>query len=112
VSLLGVFYVIILNLIIGSNVKFLEIIIHIPYLHKINQPFMKYVFYLLSIAVLFSCSKSVDNPDNIDFTTIFEKSNGTQTPTYDEVIQFYQDLDKAYVSIKTYEVGTTDIGKP
>ncbi|WP_299767618.1 M14 family metallopeptidase [uncultured Dokdonia sp.] len=73
---------------------------------------MKYIFYLLSIAVLFSCSKSVDNPDNIDFTTIFEKSNGTQTPTYDEVIQFYQDLDKAYVSIKTYEVGTTDIGKP
>jgi len=73
---------------------------------------MKYVFFFLYIAVLFSCSETVDNPDNINFTTIFEKSGGTKTPTYGEVIQFYKDLDKAYVSIKTYEVGTTDIGKP
>ncbi|WP_299682958.1 M14 family metallopeptidase [uncultured Dokdonia sp.] len=73
---------------------------------------MKYVFSLLIIVVLFSCSEPVDNPDNVDFTTIFEKSGGTQTPTYDEVIQFYQELDKAYIAIKTYEIGTTDIGKP
>ena len=73
---------------------------------------MKYAFFLLSIVLLFSCSKKKDNSDNIDFTTTFEKSNGTQTPTYDEVIQFYKDLDAAYVSIKVYEVGTTDIGEP
>ncbi len=73
---------------------------------------MKRIFFLLSILLVFSCSETVDNPDNIDFTTTFEKSNGTQTPTYEEVIQFYKDLDNAYVSIKTYEVGTTDIGEP
>jgi len=73
---------------------------------------MKFLFFFLCITLFVSCSKTVDNPDNIDFTTTFEKSNGTQTPTYDEVIQFYKDLDDAYVSIKTYEVGTTDIGEP
>lgn len=59
-----------------------------------------------------SCRETGDNPDGIDFTTTFEKSQGTQTPTYDEVIKFYEDLDKAYTSIQTYQVGTTDIGKP
>lgn len=73
---------------------------------------MKFPFFFLCIALCLSCSETVDNPDNIDFTTTFEKSNGTQTPTYEEVIQFYKDLDNAYVSIKTYEVGTTDIGEP
>lgn len=73
---------------------------------------MKYL-YLLAIALfLTSCGETVDNPDNKDFTTLFEKSEGTQTPTYEEVIDFYQELDEAYVSIKTYEVGTTDAGKP
>ncbi len=64
------------------------------------------------IALCISCANKGDNPENIDFTTTFEKSNGTQTPTYDEVIAFYKALDKAYTSIQTYEVGTTDIGEP
>ncbi len=73
---------------------------------------MKNILVILSFIFLISCGETVDNPDQIDFTTLFEKSEGTQTPTYDEVIKFYKDLDEAYVSIKTYEVGTTDIGKP
>ena len=73
---------------------------------------MKNTSIFLLLLLFISCSETVDNPDNIDFTTTFEKSNGTQTPTYEEVIQFYKDLDAAYVSIKTYEVGTTDIGEP
>lgn len=73
---------------------------------------MKYAFFFLSTLLFISCSETVDNPENKDFTTLFETSNGTQTPTYEEVITFYKELDEAYVSIKTYEVGTTDIGKP
>ncbi len=73
---------------------------------------MKYAFLFLFILLFISCSETVDNPENKDFTTLFETSNGTQTPTYEEVIKFYKELDEAYVSIKTYEVGTTDIGKP
>lgn len=73
---------------------------------------MKYAFFILSILLFISCSETVDNPENKDFKTLFETSDGTQTPTYEEVIKFYKELDEAYVSIKTYEVGTTDIGKP
>ena len=73
---------------------------------------MKYLYLLIISLFVISCGETVDNPDNKDFTTLFEKSEGTQTPTYEEVIQFYEELDKAYVSIKTYEVGTTDAGKP
>lgn len=85
---------------------------HIPYLHNINQPLMKYAFIFLLTLLFISCSETVDNPENKDFKTLFETSDGTQTPTYEEVIKFYKELDEAYVSIKTYEVGTTDIGKP
>lgn len=74
---------------------------------------MKKVIVLIAISILsLSCGEHKDNPDNTDFTILFEKSGGTETPTYDEVIAFYQDLDKAYRSIKTYEVGMTDAGKP
>ncbi len=73
---------------------------------------MKYAFIFLSTLLFISCSETVDNPENKDFKTLFETSDGTQTPTYEEVIKFYKELDEAYVSIKTYEVGTTDIGKP
>ena len=71
--------------------------------------------YLIAITILLgflSCGETKDNPENKDFTTLFEKSDGTETPTYEEVITFYKELDNAYTSIKTYEVGTTDIGEP
>lgn len=51
-------------------------------------------------------------PEDFDLETLFEKSGGKQTPTYNEVIAFYQKLDSAYVSIKTYEMGKTDSGLP
>lgn len=41
----------------------------------------------------------------------FEKDT-TQTATYDEIIQFYQILDKQFAQFKFIEIGTTDIGKP
>lgn len=47
-----------------------------------------------------------------DFTTIFEKSNGKETATYDETITFYKNLAKEYSEIFIYEIGETDSGKP
>lgn len=73
---------------------------------------MKKALLLLLAAITISCGETKDNPDNKDFTTLFETSGGTQTPTYEEVITFYKELDQAYRSIKTYEVGDTDAGKP
>ena len=73
---------------------------------------MKRLFLLPLLAIVISCGDTKDNPENKDFTTLFEKSGGTETPTYQEVIAFYKDLDTAYRSIKTYEVGMTDAGEP
>ncbi len=45
-------------------------------------------------------------------TISYETSQGRETATYDEVIRFYQDLDKKYDQATLVQVGTTDIGKP
>ncbi|MUP46802.1 hypothetical protein E0K83_13745 [Gramella sp. BOM4] len=48
-----------------------------------------------------------------DFETRFEKSGGTETGTYSEVISFYEQLAEAYPSnISMQEFGTTDSGLP
>ncbi|GAA4318097.1 M14 family metallopeptidase [Pontixanthobacter gangjinensis] len=47
-----------------------------------------------------------------DFETRFEKSGGTETGTYSEVISFYEELAEAYPSISIQEFGKTDSGLP
>ncbi len=68
---------------------------------------------LLSICILFiyACNTSEKKElQNVDFTTHFEKSNGTETPTYPEVITYYQNLAETYNEINIQEIGTTDSG--
>ena len=50
--------------------------------------------------------------NNFGQTTIFEKSNGKETATYAEVINFYLALEKNFPPIKVYEMGLTDSGFP
>lgn len=47
-----------------------------------------------------------------DFETVFEKSGGTETATYSEVINYYQHLSEVYPSVSLQEVGETDSGEP
>ncbi|WP_160711591.1 M14 family metallopeptidase [Chitinophaga solisilvae] len=47
-----------------------------------------------------------------DFTTRFEKSNGKETATYQEVISYYRQLTRRYPQIKMTETGATDAGFP
>ena len=68
---------------------------------------------LLSLVFLIALSYTEKpKPEDFDLTTPFEKGNGNQTPTYDEVMAYYEGLDAAYVSIKTYKIGRTDSGEP
>ncbi|MBC3847674.1 M14 family metallopeptidase [Winogradskyella echinorum] len=74
---------------------------------------------LLLIFTIMSCSdKSNSNSNtskdkvNIDFTTTFEKSEGLETATYKETIQYYRDLADTYSEITIQEIGETDSGKP
>lgn len=47
-----------------------------------------------------------------NFETVFEKSNGTKTATYQQTIKFYKDLANKYAEISIQEIGMTDSGKP
>jgi len=71
---------------------------------------MKEWFLILALIAI-SCSQT---PTKIkeNFTTKFEKSNGTETATYAETIDFYKKLAKKYSQISIQEIGKTDSDKP
>lgn len=71
----------------------------------------KTAILLVLLALFFSCHTS-DKKDVINFTTQFEKSNGTETPVYADVISFYQKLATAHTEISIFKVGQTDSGNP
>jgi hypothetical protein len=52
------------------------------------------------------------SPVLAQYETRFEKSGGTQTPTYEEGIAFYKKLAKDFPQIQISEQGLTDSGKP
>lgn len=64
-----------------------------------------------ALIILFSGTISAQNFGK-DFTTIFEKSKGTETATYQESIAFYKELAAAYPEISLLEMGETDSGFP
>ncbi|NNE32106.1 MAG: M14 family metallopeptidase [Winogradskyella sp.] len=71
---------------------------------------------LILLVLVTSCSEKNNNVENveskIDFTTVFEKSNGLETATYKETIEFYTDLADAYKEVSIQAIGETDSGKP
>lgn len=77
---------------------------------------MKKLLFLF--LVITSCSDKTNKENNstkksnIDFTTFFEKSNGLETATYNETIQYYSDLADSYSEISIQAIGETDSGKP
>ncbi|MGH1386241.1 M14 family metallopeptidase [Kordia sp.] len=74
---------------------------------------MKKILFCCCVSLFFACSsEKKDTKTTYDFTTIFEKSGGTQTPTYSEVISYYTALADAYNEIHLETIGNTDAGKP
>ena len=75
---------------------------------------MKKIFIASLVACVFvSCDLSKYKLDkDYDFETVFEKSEGTQTPTYKEIIKYYEELDDAFTTIQLKEFGKTDSGEP
>ncbi|BFP39745.1 M14 family metallopeptidase [Flavobacteriaceae bacterium GF1] len=69
-----------------------------------------YLVFLL-IPFLFSCKDSIQQ-DEKTFSTIFEDSNGMQTATYDQVIEFYLLLAREFPEINVQTIGDTDSGHP
>lgn len=73
----------------------------------------KLLSLVFTAAILSSCdfSNYIMEAD-YDFTTVFERSNGTETATYRQVIDYYEDLAAVYPSIAIQEMGLTDSGEP
>jgi hypothetical protein len=82
-----------------------------------KEPIIMKILYIISINILLSLFTSCNSKQEIkdselNFNTVFEKSNGTETATYDEIIKFYSQLSDTYQSVTMYQMGKTDSGKP
>ncbi len=67
--------------------------------------------FLVLLILFTSCSSKI-NKENNDFTTVYERSDGLETATYQETIEYYQELGRTYPEIHIQAVGETDSGKP
>jgi hypothetical protein len=73
---------------------------------KIQSAFMR---KLLLVPALLSLSAALISQN---ITTRFEQSNGTQTPTYFEIIDWWKKLDEKSGKVKMLTMGMTDAGYP
>jgi hypothetical protein len=69
---------------------------------------MKKILIVLLLIFSISCNSKKEH----DLTTAFEKSNGLETATYAETIQYYMNLADTYTTIKVEAIGETDSGEP
>ena len=71
---------------------------------------MKKFLVVLFLMVLVSCEQKKNTKNN--FTTIFELSDGTETPDYPSIISYYKELSEEYSTISLFSFGETDAGEP
>ncbi|WP_461599086.1 M14 family metallopeptidase [Winogradskyella sp.] len=67
---------------------------------------------VILLLILTSCSEKNTKSEQKDFITVFEKSEGTETATYEETIKYYKDLADSFSAISIREYGETDAGEP
>ncbi len=73
----------------------------------------KFLVLSLGLLSLISCDlEKYQLTTTYDLETRFEKSDGKETGTYDEVIEFYTQLAESSGKISLEEFGKTDSGKP
>ena len=66
---------------------------------------------LIAFLVLLSCEEKIEDAQ-INFPTPFETSEGTNTATYEEVIDFYISLAREFPEVNIQTIGNTDSGEP
>lgn len=83
-----------------------------PFSYRTSISYLKINALLLAILlIMYGCGNS-EKSTTTDLTTVFERSEGTETATYKEVIDFYTQLADAHTSIAMYEMENTDNGEP
>ncbi|QNM84157.1 M14 family metallopeptidase [Polaribacter pectinis] len=71
---------------------------------------MKKIVVIALSLLVFSCKES--SKEVKDFTTIFEKTKGTETPVYEDIINYYKEISEEYSEISLFSFGQTDAGEP
>ncbi|KEO73139.1 M14 family zinc carboxypeptidase [Anditalea andensis] len=64
----------------------------------------KHIIFILLFIITFAV--------NAQYPTHFEQTYGKETPTYDQIINFYDTLASFSKNVQIYEKGMTDSGKP
>ncbi|WP_282144163.1 M14 family metallopeptidase [Cellulophaga baltica] len=72
---------------------------------------MKFPLPLLLLTVFISCESEKEDKTS-DYKTHFELSNGTETATYQETVDFYIKLAKEFPEVNIQTIGETDSGLP
>ena len=78
-----------------------------------NSPpnFLSVLILVFATAILFSsCQNKAERAH--DWTTVFEVSQGTETATYPQVIDYYEKLSQSFEQISIHQGDTTDSGQP
>ena len=67
---------------------------------------------LFFIFLLLFLTNNAIYSQNDNFVTVFEKSNGSKTATYHQLIAYYKELATYFPAISVFEMGLTDSGFP
>ena len=73
---------------------------------------MKKILLYLLFCILFVRCDSPFFSSKEGFVTHFEKSNGEETTSYEDLLSFYKELSSEYTTISLRTMGNTDTGKP
>jgi hypothetical protein len=66
----------------------------------------------MKISIIIIVALIINSQQTFAQTTVFEKTNGKQSATYFEAIEYYKKLDAAYNSVAIQQWGATDAGYP
>ncbi len=72
---------------------------------------MRFFLIIIVLFLLVSCENKKQNRAT-NFSTHFEATDGTETATYDQVVDFYLKLAREFPEINIQTVGETDSGYP
>ncbi|PWI31412.1 hypothetical protein DI383_01725 [Flavobacteriaceae bacterium LYZ1037] len=67
---------------------------------------------IIAFFLICLCFNFLSSQTPLQFETTFEKSGGTETGSYQEVIAYYKNLSNTYPEISIQEMGKTDSGEP
>jgi hypothetical protein len=67
---------------------------------------------IIATSHLFNSCKPLIQVDESELVTTFEKSDGTETSTYEEGMQYWKNLTDSYGALKFRKYGMTDAGVP